>query len=197
MIMCIDALESVDRSLLLFINGHHTPWLDGAMWFLTQTYTWIPLYVMMLWLLFVCYGKKTWRILLLLVLVVGTADLVSSGIIKPLVARPRPTHTPGLAEYLHLHQYANGTFYRGGPYGFMSSHAANSSAIALMVLFFLRKKTVRPRLLFGLMVAFVAVFCYTRMYLGVHYPSDILGGLLVGCSCAAAGYYGIGKSCLT
>lgn len=195
--MCIDALESVDRSLLLFINGHHAPWLDDAMWFLTQTYAWIPLYVMMLWLLFVCYGKKTWRILLLLVLVVGTADLVSSGIIKPLVARPRPTHTPGLAEYLHLHQYANGTFYRGGPYGFLSSHAANSSAIALSVFLFMKKKMVHPHLFAALMVAFVIVFCCTRMYLGVHYPSDILGGLLVGSCCALAGYYGYVKCCFS
>jgi len=181
-------LESIDRSILLFVNGHHTPWLDGAMWFLTQTLTWLPLYVMLVWLLYVCKGRQTWRWLLLIVLAVACADLVSSGIIKPLVARPRPTHTSGLMEYLHLHQFPNGTFYRGGAYGFLSSHAANSSVIALLVWLILRKDVVFRHLLAVLLCAFVLVFCYTRMYLGVHFPSDILGGLLVGVTVALSSY---------
>ena len=185
----INALETVDQQFLLFVNGHHTPWLDMVMWHFTQTYVWIPMYVIMTYLLFVYKGRAAWRWLLLIVLTVAMADVISSGIIKPLVARPRPTHTPGLAEYLHLHQFSNGTFYRGGAYGFLSSHAANSTAIAFLFWLLVRKDVVRPRLLSSLLVLYVVLFCYTRMYLAVHYPSDILGGILIGGFMATLSYY--------
>lgn len=187
-VVSMKVLESIDRLILLFINGHHTLWLDNAMWFLTQTLTWAPFYLMLVWLLFVCKGRKMWKWLLLIALTVACADLVSSGVIKPLVARPRPTHTLGVMEHLHLHRFPNGTFYRGGAYGFVSSHAANSSAIALLVWLTLRKEVAQRNLLAVLLVSYVLVFCYTRMYLGVHFPSDILGGLCVGVVCAIAGY---------
>lgn len=181
-------LESLDRMILLFINGRHTLWLDNAMWLLTQTLTWIPFYLMLVWLLFVCKRRKMWKWLLLIALTVACADLVSFGVIKPLVARPRPTYTLGVIEHLRLHRFPSGSFYWGGEYGFVSSHAANSSAVALLVWLALREEVVRRNLLAALLAGYVFVFCYTRLYLGVHFPSDILGGLCVGVGCAVAVY---------
>ena len=109
---------------------------------------------------------------------VGLSDFVSSGIIKPWVCRLRPTHEPALAGMLHL---VNG--YTGGMYGFVSSHAANTVACALLFSLLYRNKYATVALML-----WVALNCYSRMYLGVHYPGDIIGGLLVGTLIAGMTY---------
>ena len=109
---------------------------------------------------------------------VGGADYISSGIIKHAVCRPRPTHEPALEGMLHI---VRG--YTGGMYGFVSSHAANTMACALLFSLIWRNKTATC----GLML-WVAANCYSRMYLGVHYPLDIAGGLIVGSLVAVAVY---------
>ena len=81
---------------------------------------------------------------------------------------------------MHLHERPNGTFYRGGPYGFPSSHAANSSTLAILLYLFLRPFLSRKWPLALFLAGFVLLFCYTRVYLGVHYPTDILAGWCVG-----------------
>ena len=103
-------------------------------------------------------------------LAVGAADFIASGILKDLVARSRPTRVPELEGVLHL---VNG--YKSGQYGFVSSHAANTMALALLFSLIWRNKIATV----GLML-WVAANCYSRMYLGVHYPLDIFGGLMVG-----------------
>ncbi|MGN1239605.1 MAG: phosphatase PAP2 family protein, partial [Paludibacteraceae bacterium] len=109
---------------------------------------------------------------------VGLSDFVSSGLIKPWVCRLRPTHEPALAGMVHL---VNG--YTGGLYGFVSSHAANTMACALLFSLLYRNRYATV----GLML-WVALNCYSRMYLGVHYPGDIIGGLLVGAVLATLTY---------
>ena len=109
---------------------------------------------------------------------VGLSDFIASGILKDLVARPRPTRVPELEGVLHL---VNG--YKSGQYGFVSSHAANTMACGLLFSLIWRKKIATV----GMML-WVAVNCYSRMYLGVHYPSDILGGLIVGALMAVVAY---------
>jgi undecaprenyl-diphosphatase len=111
-------------------------------------------------------------------LAVGAADFIASGILKDLVARPRPTRVPELEGVLHL---VNG--YKSGKFGFVSSHAANTMAVALLFSLIWRNKIATV----GLML-WVAANCYSRMYLGVHYPTDILGGLLIGAAVAVAAY---------
>jgi undecaprenyl-diphosphatase len=111
-------------------------------------------------------------------LAVGAADFIASGILKDLVARPRPTRVPELEGVLHL---VNG--YRSGQYGFVSSHAANTMACGILFSLIWRKKIAT----LGLML-WVAANCYSRMYLGVHYPTDILGGLIVGSLMALSAY---------
>ena len=166
----IDFLQ-IDTDILLWINGHNAPWADTLMWYISKSTTWIPLYALLVGLLWHRFGwRRTLFYLLAIGLAVGLSDFLSSGIIKPLVCRLRPTHEPAIQSLVHL---VRG--YTGGSYGFVSSHAANTIALA-----FLFCKCYPDRRIALLMTIYVVLNCYSRMYLGVHYPGDILGGLLVG-----------------
>ena len=187
----LEQLLHIDTEILLAINGWHAPWADTLMWIISAKATWIPLYLLLIGLLVWRYRKPTlttvkWLekvpvcvvMIVVIVSAVGAADFIASGILKDLVARPRPTRMPELEGVLHL---VNG--YRSGQYGFVSSHAANTMACALLFSLIWRKKIATV----GLML-WVAMNCYSRMYLGVHYPLDIIGGLLVGALLAVVGY---------
>ena len=179
----LEQLLHIDTEILLAINGWHAPWADTLMWIISAKATWIPLYLLLVGLLVWRYRKPAmtnvkWlqRVPVCVVMItviglaVGAADFIASGILKDLVARPRPTRVPELEGVLHL---VRG--YRSGQYGFVSSHAANTMAVALLFSLIWRNKIATV----GLML-WVAANCYSRMYLGVHYPLDILGGLMVG-----------------
>ena len=187
----LEGLLQIDTELLLAINGCHTPWADTVMWVISAKATWIPLYLLLIGLVVWRYRqpaptgvkwlKKVPACVVMIVVIaaaVGLADFIASGILKEWVARPRPTRVPELEGVLHL---VNG--YRSGRYGFVSSHAANTMACALLFSLIWRNKIATC----GLML-WVAMNCYSRMYLGVHYPSDIIGGLLVGALVAVAAY---------
>lgn len=141
------------------------------MWFVSRAWVWYPMYAVLLGML--AWKYRSWRAIGLIIIgfavAVGLSDWTTSGIIKPLVARLRPTHEPALDPIHIVYNYV------GGRYGFCSSHAANSMAIGLLFSLLWRKKTATLCLM-----TWVAVVCYSRMYLGVHYPSDIIVGLLVG-----------------
>ena len=188
----IDKLIHIDTEILLAINGWHAPWADTLMWIISAKATWIPLYVLLIGLLVWRYRKpaKTdvkWLqrvpacvvMIVVIAMAVGAADFIASGILKDLVARPRPTRVPELEDVLHL---VNG--YRSGRYGFVSSHAANTMACGLLFSLIWRNKIATC----GLML-WVAANCYSRMYLGVHYPTDIMGGLVVGALVAVGAYH--------
>lgn len=178
-------LIALDQSLLVAINQCYAPWADNLMWLISGRLTWLPLYALLILLIFWRFGwKKALIIAVGFALAVGGADYISSGIIKHWVCRPRPTHEPALEGMLHI---VNG--YRGGMYGFVSSHAANTFACALLFcIVYIRRLsdleishlTLRKTLIWCTLMIWVALNCYSRMYLGVHYPGDILGGLLVG-----------------
>ena len=175
---------SLDADILLWINGHYAQWLDGLMWFFSCAKTWIPLYVVLVGL--IAWKYRNWRVVLLILIgfgvAVGLSDYICSGILKPLVCRLRPTHDPAI-DPLHI---VNG--YVGGRYGFCSSHAANSMAIALLFSLLYKNKTATV-----LLMTWVAVVCYSRMYLGAHYPTDIMAGLLIGSLWAVLSWWGLSR----
>jgi undecaprenyl-diphosphatase len=188
----LDELLHIDTQVLLAINGWHAPWADTLMWIISAKATWIPLYLLLIGLLVWRYRQPAmtsvkWLqrvpacvvMIVVIGLAVGAADFIASGILKDWVARPRPSRVPELEGVLHL---VND--YRSGQYGFVSSHAANTMAVALLFSLIWRNKIATC----GLML-WVAANCYSRMYLGVHYPTDILGGLIVGSLVAVVGYW--------
>ena len=192
----MNTLISLDQKWLLAINGWHAEWADVLMWYVSKSTTWLPLYALLVGLVVYRFGIQWYlstqntsnyrytallRVFIVLAgfaVAVGLSDFISSGIIKPWVCRLRPTHEPALAGMLHL---VNG--YTGGMYGFVSSHAANTMACALLFSLLYRNKYATVALML-----WVALNCYSRMYLGVHYPGDIIGGLLVGTLIAGMTY---------
>lgn len=170
---------NIDADILLWINGHSAEWLDEVMWTVSKTRTWILLYVMLAGL--IVRKFHNWKVVLLLLagfgVAVGLSDFICSGVLKPLVCRLRPTHEPAL-DPLHL-VYG----YTGGRYGFCSSHAANTMAVGMLFSLLYKNNLATASLM-----AWVALVSYSRMYLGVHYPSDIICGLAVGMLWAALVY---------
>jgi len=168
--MLISRLSEWDTHLLLWINNAGTePW-DTIFWYGTKGWVGIPLYVLVaVWLAW-RERQRALRILLLTALSVMSADLVSGKVLKPAIGRLRPSHDPALAGKVRL---LHG--YKGGFYSMPSSHAANTAAGVTT----LGMQTRHPIIwTVGILWAFLHSF--TRMYLGVHYPSDILVGWILG-----------------
>ena len=168
-----------DQQLLLLLNGSDSLFWDGLMWIATSTYIWIPLAIILLYIIFKNNTtKESFIILGLLILLVILSDQISSGFCKPFFARYRPTQDP---ELMYMIDIVNG--YRGGKYGFISSHASNTFAIATFMALVLRNSSSIASLFVW------AILCtYSRIYLGVHYPGDILFGIILGISIASALY---------
>ena len=176
----IDQLLEYDREIFLYFNGLHTPWLDPVMLFITETISWMPLYLFLIYLIFKDHQKEGLLVLVGIVITIVLADQVTSSLMKPYFARFRPSHEPSLQSLVHI---VNG--YKGGKFGFASSHAANTFGTATF-LFLLFGKT---RKWIVMLFLWAAVVTYSRIYLGVHYPGDILVGALVGMLAAVASFW--------
>ena len=166
----IEYLNDIDADALLAVNGLHDMFQDAFWWLLTAKWSSLLLVLALVWILLHQNRRHALLVVAMLVLTVLVADQVSSGLIKHLVERLRPTHDPSLESMVHV---KNG--YRGGMYGFVSSHAANFFAVATLLSFVMRHRWVTLSLF-----TWALLQCYSRMYLGVHYPGDILGGIIVG-----------------
>lgn len=160
----------LDKEITLWLNSFNCSFADVFFHLATGIAMWIPLYVMLLWLIFKRQGAQGLVTVLFIGLVVLLADQISSSIIKPIFERYRPSHDPVLQYMVHI---VNG--YRGGLYGFCSSHAANSFGIATFLALVMRK----PILNFSLFI-WALISCYSRIYLGVHFLGDIICGALLG-----------------
>ena len=168
----IQQLNEIDTQIFLFFNGCHNSYWDGFMYMFTNAKTWIPLYISFLYVMIRNYPPKVILTTLAAIgLLVLLCDQTASGLLKPLVGRLRPSNEDNpLSPMVHIVQG-----YRGGRYGFPSSHASNTWGISLFAIYL-----VRRRLLTCLLLAWTILTCYTRMYLGVHYFGDILVGSLIG-----------------
>lgn len=175
----LERLVEADTNLLLLINGMHSEFFDSFMSAYSGKLIWIPLYAS---ILYVIFRNFSWKMALLCVVAVALtitfADQVCSSAIRPVVERLRPSRTPELADLVHI---VDG--YRGGRYGFPSCHAANTFGLACFLGLLLRK-----RWLTVYMVVWALLTCYSRAYLGVHYPGDLLVGALVGSAGAVLMY---------
>lgn len=181
MLLDIQTFLANDRLVLSWFNGSNSVFLDGWMSALTSGFTWLALYASLFYL--VIKNNETMGQIMLVVgcalACVGLADIMADVIVKPLVERWRPSNDP-----IFKYDVSVVDGYRGTSYGFFSAHAANTFSLALFFCML-----VRSRVLSVALVLWSFVNCYTRMYLGLHYPSDIVCGLLWGSVCAIGVYY--------
>jgi undecaprenyl-diphosphatase len=176
----LDTLIQWDEAIFLFFNGLHSDFLDPIMFTLTKTWPWIPMYLFLSYLILKTYKKDSWWVFMAVGLTILFADQIASGLMKPYFGRLRPCHEPLLQGLVHNYGYCG-----GGKFGFASSHASNSFGVATIMSLTLAFRYPWLKWLF----AWAVFFSYTRIYLGVHYPADIIAGGMVGVLSASTGFF--------
>ncbi|VXD10455.1 phosphatase PAP2 family protein [Marinoscillum sp. 108] len=158
----------LDEKIFLTLNGLGSPYLDTFMIWMSDKYLWIPLYLYLIFRLYQQEGKKLlWPLITLIVVIICT-DQTTAGFMKPYFERLRPCKDPALEDLIVIIGECRGKF------GFASGHAANSFGLAAF--FYFKERSLFSK---GLLL-WAAIVSYSRVYLGVHYPADILVGMLVG-----------------
>jgi len=175
----IDWLIQIDTKLFLFLNGLNSESFDVIMWWVSGKTTWWPFYLLL-------FGFMAWRkrwqlvpMILFIALVITLADQSSVHLFKNVFQRLRPCHEPSLEGLVHL---VNNKC--GGQYGFVSSHAANTFGLATLLYLWIGRRWFSL-----LMILWAVMVGYSRIYLGVHYPGDVLFGSLLGMGCGWLSFY--------
>ncbi|TRX52395.1 phosphatase PAP2 family protein [Fulvivirga sp. M361] len=167
----LEILLEWDKALFLWLNGLHTDWMDPVMFWISDKKIWIPFYLLIAGWIIREYKWKGIIVLLGIGLAITATDQTCSGFMKPFFERFRPSRNPALEGLVHV---VND--YRGGSFGFSSSHAGNTFSLATFLFFIFRNKYPW----FSWMFLWAAIVSYSRIYLGVHYPGDILVGAAIG-----------------
>ena len=168
----MESLSTIDSDLFLYLNSLHTSWLDKVMVLFTDMWVWMPLYLLLIYWTVRQYGKRCWWVFLAVGIVVLCTDQLASHVCKPVFQRLRPCFNADFQDLIHLPKGL-----AGGQYGFVSSHAANTFSIAAFLIPVLKKYSPWPAILL-LLWAFIS--SYSRIYIGYHYPGDIVCGAILG-----------------
>ena len=164
----LNLLKGWDKELLLFFNGHNTPLWDYTMTLFTLTPTWLLFYGMILIIIAKKYDKKSILIFVAITLLILCADQFS-GVLKHSIQRLRPSNDPAISQLVRVF------FEKGGEFGFVSAHAANAFSFATFSILLFKNSRYT-----AFIIPWASMVAYTRIYLGVHYPGDILGGAILG-----------------
>ena len=167
----LQQLITWDQQLFLYLNGLHTDYLDTLMYRASDPWTWLPFYLWLVVYIWLKWKKLSFYMYFYIGLLLAASDQLSSHLIKPWVKRPRPSYVPAWHSIIHLSPAGP-----GGHYGFVSGHATNTFALAFFLAFILPKT---HRWLKCILFAWATLVSYSRIYNGVHYPGDILGGMLL------------------
>ena len=167
----LETIKAFDESLFLTLNAHHNLFFDQVMWLFSNKIFWGPLYVWFLWLLCRQFPKQYWTLLLTILVMIVASDQLCN-LSKDGFMRLRPTNEEHLQGLIHI---VNG--YTGGMYGFYSGHASNSFAVAI---FLIASVSKGRKYIIPVALAYAILTSYSRIYLGVHYPGDVITGMLAG-----------------
>lgn len=171
----IEFLENIDRALLLWINGLNNATADWFFYYVSWKFTWIPFYILLLYMGYKALKQQSWLLLLFIPLLILATDQISVHLFKNVFLRYRPCHNLEIKDQIHL---VNN--YCGGKFGFVSSHAANTAALAMFFWLLLRNKyRYWGWILFA---GYAGLISFSRIYLGAHYPFDVLTGIALGLS---------------
>jgi len=165
----IRSLDQVDQKIFLFLNSLHCPFMDNIMWQISGRFLWVPLYLAIIYFFIRERKRNVWVTLIAIAVMILLSDQLAN-LVKDTVQRFRPSHNPLITGLVNIVKD-----YRGGDYGFVSNHAANSFAVAAFVSMFFARRWITIA-----MFSWAALVSYSRIYLGVHYPFDILGGAFLG-----------------
>jgi undecaprenyl-diphosphatase len=168
----IEGLKELDTQLVLFFNHLNNPLLDFIFYWLSDKLIWIPFYVLLAWYVYKREKSYFFILLIFIAAAVTVSDQLSSSLIKPYVMRLRPCHDPDISALIHL---VNN--YCGGKYGFVSSHASNVFTLVALLSPLLKESWIVWVRILWIWACLVSL---SRVYLGVHFPGDILGGAILG-----------------